>query len=215
MTRGLSSAVSTETEQPNVRAALLVEMDFSSGFVRVWDGVGDLSWDSKTWNGVGELGSVSTVEEKDGAVATGVQLGLTGIDSSLISTALTEDYQGRSVNIYIVFFDDNWSPIGTSDDVMSWGGLMDNMEIEDAAGSGTIMVNCESYLRVLQRRNERRHTDQDQKEYQGSSDLGHEFVAVIQDVPINWGRADPAGTSGGPGSSGGSYAGPPKGTPYF
>lgn len=188
MSRDMEAAVLTETVQPDIRAAILAELDFSSDFVRAWTGVGDLSWDSKTWNGVGELGEISPVAEKAGTVATGMTLGLSGVDSTLLSSALTEEYQGRSVGVWLAFFDDALALI--ADPVKIFGGIMDNMSIVDSGPTSKITINCESYLRILERSNERRYTDQDQQD-RFTGDLGCQLVARQLDDGLYWGRANP------------------------
>ncbi|MFN3231681.1 MAG: hypothetical protein ACE363_05925 [Alphaproteobacteria bacterium] len=188
MTRDITGAVQTAAQQANVAAEYLVELDFGSGMVRVWSGVGTLSWNGQDWIGVGALGSIGVIEEKDGAVATGVRLELAVTDTALLSTALDEHYQGRSANIWLALFDTSTLAV-IADPVKVFGGVMDNMTVVDTGKAGRITVNAESYLRVLDRANERRRTDQDQQA-RFAGDLGHSFVAKIQDIDINWGAPD-------------------------
>jgi hypothetical protein len=184
----VTTAVGNAVASDRVAAAAFVKLDYASGTVRAWSGVGGISWDSQTWSGVGELGSISAMTEQTGVVATGATVGLSGVDATLLGKALDENYQGRDARIWLAFFDtDDLSLL--DDPVLLFGGVMDTSDVDRQGGSGSITVNMESYLRVLERSRNRRRTHQDQQ-LRFSGDKGLEYVAAIQDVPINWGQAD-------------------------
>ena len=84
----------------NVIPVMLVELDFLSGFVRVHSAVGNITFEGNTYVGTGQLGTISTIEESTELQAYGLRLQLTGIPNTLISTALTEHYQGRAARIW-------------------------------------------------------------------------------------------------------------------
>ena len=170
MTRGLTTAASNAAANAQVAAEYIVELNFSSGYVRVWSGIGTLSWNSLSWTGVGELGSIGVIQEQEGVVATGVTLTLDVTDSSLLSTALTEDYQGRSATIWLSFFDPSTLAI-VDDPVNIFAGIMDNMVVADRGSEGSITINAESYLRRLDHAEEQRRTDVNKQE-RFSGDLG-------------------------------------------
>ncbi len=189
MSRTLSGDVAAAAAASRVVGAYFVELVFSSGTVRAWTGVGDITGPGgNTYSGVGELGGISVIEEKEGIVATGVQLTLDVTDTSLLATALTEDYQGREANIWIGLF--NTATLALlADPVKLFGGVMDNMDVVDRGQSGSITVNCESWMRVLDRSNDRRRTDMYQQA-RFAGDLGMEYIPAIQDIAINWGQND-------------------------
>lgn len=191
MSRGLTAGADTETKSPTPSAVVFVELDFASGFVRAWDGLGAFPWDSKTWTGTGTLGGIGPVAEKAGVNATGLTLTLDGVDSALIATALTEDYQGRAVNIWLGFLNSSLAVIADPKNV--FGGIMDYMEVEEDGPTSTITVYCESWLRVLNRSKDRRYTDQDQQ-LRFAGDRGFEFVGLLADTPVYWGQSDPKQT---------------------
>lgn len=193
MSRDVTAAFDTAAKDSKVRGAFFVKLEFSSGVVRVWSGVGSVTWDGQTWDGVGELGSISAIQEKTGAVATGVMLALSFNDSSLLTTVLTEEYQGRAVNIWMALFDEDLKII--ADPVEYFGGMMDYAETKRSEGTASIEVNCESWLRVLERSSKRKRTDQDQKA-RFSGDRGFEHTARLMDKPILWGRSDASQTKG-------------------
>jgi hypothetical protein len=167
-----------------VRPALLVEAIFDSGPLRLWTGLGDLTWNGVTWTGAGQLLGIEPVEETAAIQANGTRITLTGIPSSLVALALAEPYQGRIVRVYLALLDDNFAVIADPDALFT--GRADVMSIEDGAETCAITMSVESRLIDLQRARARRYEHEDQQiDYPG--DLGFAFVTQIQDKPFRWG----------------------------
>ena len=99
MTRSSTTAFNNAIAADNVDPFFAVKLEFESGTSRFWTGVDDISFEagsgSETFTGVGDLLSVSAVEETNDIEAGGVSFSLSGINSSLISLTLSENYQGR------------------------------------------------------------------------------------------------------------------------
>lgn len=185
MTRSLSSAMQDVTTATLVRPIILVEAEFDSSDVLMWSGTGDLTWDSKTWTGTGQLLRVDAMEESVEMRAVGTTVTLSGIPSELLSLALQEDYQGRTLTVYLGAFDDSGTVIASP--VVVFKGRMDVMTISEAGDTASIQVNVENRLIDFERARERRFTSEDQKiDY--PDDKGFEFVSTIQDKEIVWGR---------------------------
>lgn len=190
MARDLTTATKNALTAETVQPIMLFYADFASGAVRVWSGYGDLSWDSQTWLGVGDFGEVSVVEETEDLRANGVTFTLNGIDSSLISVALTDTYQGRDCALYLGALDLTTGTLIT-DPYQIFSGRMDVISIDESEETATINLSAESLLIDLNRPRERRYTYEDQIDlYAG--DEGLEFVAGIQNKPIPWGVPTPA-----------------------
>lgn len=106
-TRPLSSALATEIQQPVVRPVLLYEGEFASpgsetpSFLRLWSGVGDLSWDGKTWTGAGHLLGLSPLGENTELRAEGFTVSLAGMTTEAVSRALQEVRQGKPGKLWI------------------------------------------------------------------------------------------------------------------
>jgi len=75
-----------------IRMVVFVEVNFLSGPVRVWSGVGDITWNGHTWSGLGSLGAISVIEDSSAIIANGVSLTCSGIDSNLLPDVL-HDFQ--------------------------------------------------------------------------------------------------------------------------
>jgi len=202
--RNLTAGVTAETEAAQTTAVAFVELDFASGPVRCWTGVGPVTAAmpgeaAVTWEGVGDLGRIEAVAESSDRRQNGVRFALSGVNNALLGTALTEDYQGRRARMWIAFVDAAGAII--ADPVPVFGGLMDVMETADGDATGTITLDCESREAQLARASTSLLTDQEQQRlYPG--DRGLEFVQELQSKEILWGAPSPMPASGpGPGSS--------------
>jgi hypothetical protein len=185
MSRTLTSGMQTESEASLVRPFFLIDLEFTSGSIYLWSGHGDLSWNSNTYVGAGDILQLSAFEETTDLGAVGATVTLTGINSSLVTKARDENYQGRPIIIRLGAFDSSASII--ADPVVVFTGFMDVMTIDEGAEFSTIQVSAENRLIQIERRNERRYTDSDHK-IDFPNDKGFEFVTSIQEKEIVWGR---------------------------
>ena len=148
MARSITTAFKNAIKSSVVRPFLAVELEFSTGTLRFWNGYGDLSMtaggSSNTFTGLGDLLGVSPISESDQIEAIGASLSLTGIKSSLISTALTGNYTNRNASIFFGVFDTSKNVI--SDVYTLFKGKMDIMKIDEGSESATITLNLENRL---------------------------------------------------------------------
>ena len=185
MTRSLTTEMQAVATAEVVRPIYLVDLEFSSGNVYLWSGIGDLAFNSNTYLGAGDLLSIGAIKESAELIANGAEVTLTGIKQSLLTIARDEPYQGRPLTIRLGAFDENGDLI--SSPVILFSGFMDTMTIADAGDTSVIKINAENKLISLQRTKVRRYTAEDQKiDY--PNDKGFEFVSKIKDKEIVWGR---------------------------
>ena len=189
MSRTLSTAMQAVATAELVRPIYLVDLEFASGSIYLWSGLGDLSFNSNTYIGVGDLLSIGAVQESTELTATGAQITLGGIKQSLLTLARDEPYQGRPLTIRLGAFDENGDLIASP--VIVFSGFMDVMTINDSGETSTITVSAENKLIVFQKTAVRRYTAEDQK-IEHPTDKGFEFVAKIQEKEVVWGRPSPA-----------------------
>lgn len=189
MSRTLSTAMQAVATAELVRPIYLVDLEFASGSIYLWSGLGDLSFNSNTYIGVGDLLSIGAVQESTELTATGAQITLGGIKQSLLTLARDEPYQGRPLTIRLGAFDENGDLIASP--VILFSGFMDVMTINDSGETSTITVSAENKLIVFQKTAVRRYTAEDQK-IEHPTDKGFEFVSKIQEKEIVWGRPSPA-----------------------
>jgi len=189
MSRVLSNAMKEMAVAKVVRPIFLVRMVFDSSQLNIWSGVGDISFDSVTYTGLGDLLSISDIKETSDISATGINVSLSGVKTSLIAIAKNQDYQGRELTVRLGAFNETGSLI--ADPVIIFSGFMDTMTIAEAGSYSTISIAVENKLVALERAKVRRYTAEDQK-IEHPTDKGFEFVTSIVQKEIFWGRPSPA-----------------------
>ena len=200
MARDIPSLVSTESQKQSVEPALFVELQWASGTVRLWSGIGSKTFGGNTFTGVGTFGGVSPVSESSDGRADGVTLTLSGVPSETIAAVLTDNYQNRPGKIWLGFLDTAGAIVAT-DPYLLFSGKMDVATIQESGTTATISVTLENRMIILQQASGRRYTHEDQQiDYPG--DLGFEYVAALgQERAVNWGQAGPSSISRSMGSS--------------
>jgi len=198
MSRSLSSGMQAVSTADVVRPIFLVRMVFDSGEtpneLNLWSGVGDLTYDSETYTGVGDLLNISAVTETSDMQASGLNVTLTGVKSSLVVIAKDHEYQGRAITVMLGAFDASGDLV--ADPTVIFAGFMDTMTISESGQTSTISIACENKLIAFERAKVRRYTAEDQK-IDHPTDKGFEFVTAIVQKEIIWGRASSSSVSGG------------------
>ncbi len=196
MIRDTTTEFNSELTATSIQPVLLSEVYFfDSGNppsnetpIRLWSGIGDLSWDSKTWQGVGDLLKVEPSAETEEITPSSIRLTLGGIKSSFISLALNSTRQGKRVNVWFGFIDSSTGLI-VSDPLgiyLLFNGRVDTIEIEEGPEGAIITLSAENRLTDLGRKRERRYTPEDQKS-QFPNDKGLETVHAAAVWSGNWG----------------------------
>lgn len=184
MTRTVTTAVNNEFTATELSPFFAVELAFESGTVRLWTGYGTIEINGNSFLTGGDILSISGITETAEVEANGISVGLTGLDTALIGSALSEPYQGRDCNLYVGVLSDAGAVI--ADPIKIFAGRMDLMTVEDNGGSAEINVTAESKLIDLERGRQRRYTSTDQKlDY--PDDRGLDFIAELQDKQVIWG----------------------------
>lgn len=203
MSRNLTSAMVTAVTADRVSPVAFVEAEFASGIVRMWSGVGAVTWNGLEWLGVGSLGTISSMPEVSEVQAQSVTLSLSGIPNDLLGDVLHEIRQGRPCRIWIGMLDDTDTII--IDPYCVLAGRIDVGAIEERPETSTASITVENQLVDMQRVRDRRYTDQDQQFF-FAGDKGFNYVTAIQTWNGIWGRGNPL-PSGGGGSAGGGSRG--------
>jgi hypothetical protein len=198
MSRSLSSGMQAVSTADVVRPIFLVRMVFDSGEtpneLNLWSGVGNLSYGGETYTGVGDLLNISAVTETSDMQASGINVTLTGVKSSLVVIAKDHEYQGRAITVMLGAFDASGDLV--ADPTVIFAGFMDTMTIAESGETSTISIACENKLIAFERSKIRRYTAEDQK-IDHPTDKGFEFVTATVQKEIIWGRASSSSVSGG------------------
>jgi hypothetical protein len=182
ITVGMAAAVQAGALHP----ILLAKIGTAGGDVRVWSGGGTIQFGGEAYAGTGVLGSVSPIQEGDGLQATGVTFQLSGVDPSLISTALGQMRNGMPAKLWFGVLGDDL--VLVADPLLLFEGLTDVPVLQDDGATATIGITAESRLIDLERPRTRRYTAEDQA-LDDASDKGFEYVPAIQDMEIIFGRS--------------------------
>jgi len=204
LSRYASSTNQTEGDKARIGMFIACALDFSSGFVRAHNAIGDYTWGGNTYNGVGKFGGIEVAEESMDMVPRAITLTLSGVDSSLISTATTENYQGRAATLFmgLVNLDTN-ALIDTPETLRVM--RMNQMTIILGEQS-SIQLSLEQRMRMAPR--VARNTDADLKLLYSSA----RFFDLLPKIPLFHGTW---GTKGAANDGGASPSTPPGWrTPY-
>lgn len=144
MSRFDSSTNETATQQAHVPYVLLAEFDFASGFVRLSSRDRAYTHQGNEFGAIGNLGGVGPVRENGNLSPEKLEFQLSGVDSSLISTTLTEDYHGRDARLWVGYLGEDDQLVATPQII--WEGFMDTMTLRREAGSAVIALVCENRL---------------------------------------------------------------------
>lgn len=189
MARDITTAFKNAIEGSVVKPIIGVELEFSDGTLRFWNGYGNLTMtaggSSKTFTGAGDLLGVSEIEESSTLSMSGVTLTLAGIKSSIIATALGANYTNRKGAIYLGLYDTSSNII--ADVYTLFKGNMDVMNIQEGAETCLITLKLESRLITFEKASNRMYTLEDQK-VDFPNDIGFEFIPDLQDKEITWGK---------------------------
>ena len=216
MTRFSASENATASQLAHVSYRVFASLDFLSGTIRLCSGDEDETWGGFTWTALGKFGAISPIKESADSGPEGLQLTLTGVDNSLITTTLTEKYHNRSVVIYVGYLSDAGALVATPHQI--WEGRMDTLSIQTDDSTSIIVVNCENRLILWAKASGWLYTH----EHQGlltdvSPDDFFDQVQAIADKVVKWGGTlvvtGGGGNIGGPG--GGRDTRPHAGALFF
>jgi hypothetical protein len=172
-----------------IRRARLVELDFTFGTRRLWEGHGTIvTQDGTEWYGAGELGSIGDIESQSGTAATQVTLTLSGIQPKLIAAAKDQStYYERDATIYCQHFDENWNPLDRS--WSTYQGSMYSLDIatnrDETRDDRTINLILEGLWTKRGFSNFAYYSDREQKRF-SPDDRGAEFISQMQAHTITW-----------------------------
>lgn len=105
--RQLSASVIAELGKPNVRPVQLFEATFGGQAIRLWSGIGALTWNGVTYQGNGTLLGVSSIREEDSVVANGFSVQIRGTDDELRSLVLNSSKHIDTGKVWLGFIRDS------------------------------------------------------------------------------------------------------------
>jgi len=183
VSRALTAEMQAQVDAPQLLPVIFFEGEFASDTLRLWSGVGEISWNGQTWRGAGQLMGISRVSETSDVRAAPIQASLSGNVSPLIATALAEARLGKPGKVWLGCLDASGAIV--ADPYLVFSGRLDVPKISDSAEECTISITYESRLVDLQRSRERRWTHEDQQ-IGFPGDLGFEYEATLPEQVLLW-----------------------------
>ena len=191
MARSIGSSFDTQISSNSVRPFFAFKIGYSTDQLRIWTGYHTITIDSEDYIGGGNLIQLDSVNESADLKATGIAIGLTGLDSSILSSAISQVANGVPAELYFGVLTTTGSGASANTTVVDtpyllFEGFLDEISIADTGATSDISFTIENKMVVLEKPVDRRYTDQDQKNL-FANDKGLEFVADIQLKAIAWG----------------------------
>lgn len=183
MTRDITSAMQTAVALPTIRPVIMVYLDLLSGAVRVNSSPYSVTYAGFPWAGVGAFGGVGVVEETVDFAGPNLDVTLSGLDNTLIGSAFSEYYQGRTAQVFIALLDEAHSIV--ADPVEIFTGRIDFMSIE-TGDTSAISVRLENELVDWERPRIRRYNNEDQQSAY-PLDVAFEYIEQMVNTEIRWG----------------------------
>lgn len=183
MSRGLTNAQKTAATGRHRQVAILIEMLFDSGALRLTNAPWDVVVGADTYYRINRPSYIRALSESVGSME-GLEFGLSGINTGIVDIAGLEPAKGREVNLYKVYLGaDSNQAIGSP--VLYWVGRIRSMPIVETNSEASITVQVEHYDAQLSRPAPLRYNNADQQRlYPG--DLGCEFAEELAEKKIVW-----------------------------
>jgi len=187
MSRSIGSAFGTQLTSGSLRPFYAIKMNFISGTLLLATTYADLVIGGNTYLGTGNIIGVSPITETSDTRASGLEIVLNGLDTSILSAGLTEDTQGMVVEVYFGVLTTTSNADAVVDTPYQiFSGFIDSMVLEENGEESSLKFTVENKLITLEIPTDRRYTDQDQQNF-FSGDKGCNFVTSLQDKSVAWG----------------------------
>ena len=150
LTAGMQAAVAAQTGE----IVYLFQIGTSGGTIRVCSAPVDIAWNSQTWEGIGGTLAFSGVEETADPAGQGVELTLAGVDQTIISALLQNQFRGYEVRIWLAHLAANGTIIADPIEIFRGRQLSDYRITEEratdkSAGTVTVVTRVQSRLAIL------------------------------------------------------------------
>lgn len=206
MTRSLGVDLQAVVSAERAERVYLYELEYSNGALRITNAPADIEWNGFTWDALGGLLIHESVNESRDMRQQGVRVELSGVEGSIISRILNNNFKGRPARIYLCHLDMETAEI-VGEPHLVFRGRQNSpyivREEHDEDGSGTVTVETRivSILARIQatlpiRTNVKAHSELLRRAGATLGDLFFVTVPEIVNKKIYWGREAPAESTG-------------------
>ena len=180
MTRGLSSNITTELGNQNIKPIALVEILFPTP-QRLTNHYKDISHNSNTYTASGHLLGISGKGENSSIDVSSFQIELSAVDNTFVAVVLNNVVNNDKVTVDLGFLNSSDALIDTFTYEI---GFIDSFKIDTERAR--LVLNCTSHFADFSRTAGRKTNNGSQQIY-FTSDVGFEFAGLtVKD--LLWGR---------------------------
>lgn len=199
--QGLDASIVNRLGADEQALFLAVKAEFDSDDIMVWSGTGDITIASESYTGAGSLLSIGTAEDTTEIKSSGMDVAISGMDTTVLNYALTENYQNRPITIFLGYLMGGTNEVAGT--LTLFKGRMTTLTISDTPIGAGINISAENRLVDLDRPSNFRYTKESQN-FLHSGDTGFNRVTSLQDKEIVWGKTGWGGSTGGNDRRGGN-----------
>ena len=150
MSRSIGSAFGTQLTSGSLRPFYAIKMNFTSGALLLATTYADLIIGGNTYFGSGHIISISPIVETSDTRASGIEIKLNGLDTSILSAGLTEDTQGMVVEVYFgVLTTTNNADAIVDTPYQVFEGFIDSMVLNETGETSALEFTVENKLVTL------------------------------------------------------------------
>jgi hypothetical protein len=189
--QGLDASIVNRLGADEQALFFALKAEFDTDDILLWSGTDDLVIASETYTGAGNLLSISNSEDNLELKSNGLVISLSGMDTTIVNYALTENYQNRPLTLFMGYVMGGTNEVAGT--LTLFKGRMTNLVIGDTPEGSTVTISAENRLVDLDRPSNLRYTKESQN-FLHNGDTGFNRVASLQDKQINWGKS--SGTAG-------------------
>ena len=197
--QGLDASIVNRLGADEQALFFALKAEFDTDDILLWSGTDDLVIASETYTGAGNLLSISNTEDNLELKSNGLVITLSGMDTTIVNYALTENYQNRPLTLFMGYVMGGTNEVAGT--LTLFKGRMTNLVIGDTPEGSTVTINAENRLVDLDRPSNLRYTKESQN-FLHNGDTGFNRVASLQDKQITWGKTSSTAGGGGGGSRG-------------
>lgn len=192
--QGLDASIVNRLGADEQALFFAIKAEFDTDDILLWSGTDDLVIASETYTGAGNLLSISNTEDNLELKSNGLVITLSGMDTTIVNYALTENYQNRPLTLFMGYVMGGTNEVAGT--LTLFKGRMTSLVIGDTPEGSTVTIDAENRLVDLDRPSNLRYTKESQN-FLHDGDTGFNRVASLQDKQINWGKSsDTAGKGG-------------------
>lgn len=139
--QGLDSSIVNRLGADEQALFFAVKAEFDTDDILVWSGIDDLVIGSDTYTGAGTLLSVSNSEDNLELKSNGLVVALSGMDTTVVNYALTENYQNRPITIFMGYVMGGTNEVAGT--LTLFKGRMTSLVINDTPEGSTVTIDAE------------------------------------------------------------------------